>query len=310
MNKTRCGSRFISRLLLGTLLCARAGPLRAQPVISPAFQGASGSIGMTAGAHLMMFSASQVAASVITSGAHTVHSGFFGFWAGSPLVATALSGQATLLSIMTPGGLATASLPADSVAAGTVVTIQLPGSTPPPGAILAAVSGTGFELDPSYHPSAPASLSLSYASADLAGQDPEGLVIARYDALSGFWVALASSVDEGGRVVTAQTGDFGAFQLMGAAPAAAAVPTAKAFPNPLRPSRGHRAMTFTGLPADARLRIYTLKGALVQDLSADAAGRSSWDGRNRSGAQAASGVYFALAQGVGRSAKITVAIER
>lgn len=295
--------------MLGAFLCACARTLHAQALIFPSFQGTSGSIGMTAGAHLMMFSAPQVAAGVITSGAGTVHSGFFGFWSGSPLAATALLGQAMVLSIMTPAGMAIATLPADSVGAGTVVSIRLPASAPAPGVGLIAVAGSRFELNPDYRPSLPTALSLSYASADLSGRSPARLVIARFDEVQNAWAPLPSSVDEPGAVVRAHTGGFGIFQLMLAAPAAAASP-AKAFPNPMRPAQGHRAMAFAGLPPNARLRIYTLTGVLVKELSADPAGSVSWDATNRSGASAASGVYFALAQGAGQTRRITVAIER
>jgi flagellar hook assembly protein FlgD len=50
-------------------------------------------------------------------------------------------------------------------------------------------------------------------------------------------------------------------------------------------------MSFVG-PAGADVRIYTLSGQLVKDLSLAADGTGSWDGTNKSGANVASGVYF------------------
>lgn len=88
------------------------------------------------------------------------------------------------------------------------------------------------------------------------------------------------------------------------------VDSVRAFPNPFRPAQGHTAMTFAELPANARLRIYTLTGELVRDLTADAAGVASWDGRNQAGRDAASGVYFVLAQAEGEKNTFKVVVQR
>ena len=64
-------------------------------------------------------------------------------------------------------------------------------------------------------------------------------------------------------------------------------------PNPLRPALGHTVMTFSKLPPNARIRIYSYLGELLKDLSADALGKAPWDGTNQSGQMVASGVYFA-----------------
>ena len=68
--------------------------------------------------------------------------------------------------------------------------------------------------------------------------------------------------------------------------------------NPLRPTC--EPMTFKNLPAQARLRIYTLTGALVKDITTNSTGRGGgWDGTNQDSSPAASGVYFIFAQGNG-----------
>jgi hypothetical protein len=69
-------------------------------------------------------------------------------------------------------------------------------------------------------------------------------------------------------------------------------------------------MTFSLLPAEARLRIYTISGRLVKDMTADAAGLAGWDGTNESGRPAASGFYFLFIQGAGRSETIKLALQR
>lgn len=88
------------------------------------------------------------------------------------------------------------------------------------------------------------------------------------------------------------------------------VENVRAFPNPFRPARGHTAMTFADLPANARLRIYTLTGEMIRDLEADTAGTATWDGRNQDGRDAASGVYFVLAQAEGDKNTFKVVVQR
>jgi hypothetical protein len=69
------------------------------------------------------------------------------------------------------------------------------------------------------------------------------------------------------------------------------------FPNPLRPATGQAAMHFTDVPPATRLRIYTLSGELVKDISANSFGNATWDGTNQEGKSVASGVYLLHVQG-------------
>jgi hypothetical protein len=83
------------------------------------------------------------------------------------------------------------------------------------------------------------------------------------------------------------------------------------YPNPFRPPRGDTKVTFAHLPANTRIRIYTLAGEKVADLNADnATGLAAWDGNNGSGNHAASGVYLALVEGNDQEKMIKVAVER
>ncbi|MDD5304826.1 MAG: hypothetical protein PHS14_17150 [Elusimicrobia bacterium] len=311
MKKSRDDLRGLAtKLLLGAFLCARAAALHAQALISPSFLGSCGSSGMTAGAQSMIFSAPQTGAAVIMSGVDMVQSGFFGFMIGIMNNATALPGQPIVVTIVTPAGVATASLPADCVPAGTVVSGQIPVSVPAAGGSgLLSVANTAIQINSAYPPARPTSLSISYANADVSGLTPAQFIIARFDAAQNVWVPLLSSVDESNHVVRAQTGHLSLFQVMQSAPSNT-VSTAKAFPNPLRPAQGHKAMAFIRLPANSRIRIYTLKGVLIRELSANASGMASWDGTNQSGASAVSGVYYMFAQGAGEARTLSVAIER
>jgi hypothetical protein len=82
------------------------------------------------------------------------------------------------------------------------------------------------------------------------------------------------------------------------------------FPNPLRPAIGRTPMIFTDLPANTRLRIYTLRGELVNELNTGGSGTTSWDGTNQAGQKAASGVYIVYVQGAGDSKILKVAVQR
>jgi len=82
------------------------------------------------------------------------------------------------------------------------------------------------------------------------------------------------------------------------------------YPNPMRPAKGHTRMTFSHVPAATRIRIFTLAGEKVKDLSANADGTASWDGTNDAGRRVASGVYFALIEGAGDKKRFKIAIQR
>lgn len=86
---------------------------------------------------------------------------------------------------------------------------------------------------------------------------------------------------------------------------------AHAYPTPFTPSSGHDRITFTQMPARATIKIYTLSGRLVKELSKnDSTDSLIWRPvANEQGAPLASGVYpFTLIQpGIGtKQGKIMV----
>jgi hypothetical protein len=120
------------------------------------------------------------------------------------------------------------------------------------------------------------------------------------------WVRLPDSrVRPESRTVTSPVSRFSAFALMGAPFGNAS--DAHIFPNPWRPngpaagdeagrSGSHAGgMTFSQLPSECRIRIYTLSGDLVRELKhSDLSGtlaQERWDGKNSRGDVVASGVY-------------------
>lgn len=88
-----------------------------------------------------------------------------------------------------------------------------------------------------------------------------------------------------------------------------AVPAVYAYPNPYRPGSGVVGVTFTNLPGDAVVYIYTLSGELVRELPSPQAGRMSWDAKNTDGASLAAGVYVFIVKddrGVAGRGKIAI----
>lgn len=295
------------------LLCLQAGAALAADTISPSFQGSSGSGGMSAGVHQMAFSAPQLTASSILSGVHALQSGFFAFLQGMPTAAADTIGSGGgAISFAAPSGSVTVIIPPLAFSGAVGVTLQTPSSFPSssPSANLTG-SGVGVEilLDQAVQPKVDVMLTLTYQAADVAGLDTSRLILARYDTTRNVWVPLVSTADTLSRQVTGRTNHFSVFQIMQAA-ASSTVDTVLAFPNPLRPSQGHTSMTFANLPAEARIRIYTLTGQLVRDFSANAVGMGSWDGRNQSGEKTASGTYVVFAQGAGQKKTFKVIVQR
>jgi len=77
------------------------------------------------------------------------------------------------------------------------------------------------------------------------------------------------------------------------------IDNAHAFPNPYVPSRGHAGITFSQLTQEATVRIYTIRGELVQELfkSDEATDRLAWfPVVNKKGNDVASGVYVFVAE--------------
>jgi len=93
-------------------------------------------------------------------------------------------------------------------------------------------------------------------------------------------------------------------------------PTPHATPNPFRPGSGGSfdasGVTFRSVPAGAKLRIYSIAGALVVELrDEDRDGLIAWDARNSSGKDVSSGVYlFVVDSGSGTPARGKVVIIR
>lgn len=92
-------------------------------------------------------------------------------------------------------------------------------------------------------------------------------------------------------------------------PSAAPTPDARAFPNPWTRAAAPAGVTFDTMAPGSKIELYTMSGRLVRTLEAPA-GTALWDLRNSAGDAAASGYYFYLITGGGRTQKGRLALVR
>jgi hypothetical protein len=164
-------------------------------------------------------------------------------------------------------------------------------------------------------PAQPIWMSVGYRLGDLPlGIDARQLILAYY-APQNTWVPMSPDSSQGSNPVTAQwptsllISQMSYFQLMASIPTTS-LSNGKVYPNPFRPALGHSAITFSQMPANSRIRIYTIVGELVKDLDTDATGMARWDATNKNGQSVASGAYFALVQADGSKIILKVLIQR
>ncbi|MBI4677010.1 MAG: hypothetical protein HY748_05450 [Elusimicrobia bacterium] len=172
-------------------------------------------------------------------------------------------------------------------------------------------TGLGFDISLSrdIQPLKEATVTIGYGDSLPAWVNPSRLVLARYVEGAGIYVPLVTTVDTAAKTLMAKLNHFSTFQVMQRSPSDT-VSTVKVFPNPFRPKLGHAAVTFSDLPALTRVRLYTVAGEKVQDLATNAAGMAAWDGKNLSGANAASGVYYGFAESGTQRKTFKVVVER
>ncbi len=185
-----------------------------------------------------------------------------------------------------------------------------------PASAVSALTPTGIGVTINYFPPAlvlgAITITVPYRLSDLpANIDPARLVLAFYDETDRVWVPLPSVSNVPARLVTAQTWHLSTFQLMQTNPTAG-LSGVKVYPNPYRPNSVTGVMHFADLPPYSEVKIYTFLGELVRKLKADIDGMAQWDGLNRDGREAASGVYIAYVQSPDKksSRSLKVAVER
>ncbi|MEK7747037.1 MAG: hypothetical protein AAB576_10250, partial [Elusimicrobiota bacterium] len=164
-------------------------------------------------------------------------------------------------------------------------------------------------------PAGPVAIAMTYETAWLpAGADPRRLSIARYVPAEDKWSLLPTTVDTGARTLRAQTLHFSLFAPFLVAPGSD-LSSVQAYPVPWEPGSGDASfdapyLTFSGLPADGGVRLFTLQGERIWEGSANLTGIVLWDGRNSHGGRVASGTYLAVISGGGAKAVRRVVLIR
>ncbi len=186
----------------------------------------------------------------------------------------------------------------------------LPFQTSPRRGLLPLWVGLEILTTPQAKPARPVTIIFSYGGINLLGNSEHRLTFARYDAVSGLWIAVPTKIDTERKQLTITLAEFTPLQLMMLVPSDS-VKEARAYPNPFQPNQpGHDQITFDGLPTGTQLKIYTLTGQFVTELTEDGSGKAKWNATNANGAPVASGVYFVRAEGPGGDKILKVAVQR
>jgi hypothetical protein len=194
-------------------------------------------------------------------------------------------------------------VPANSFAEPMTISIA-PQSTLRCGSINPAVSITA---SPSLQPRLPLQLSMSFTPGPGLG-DYSTLGMARYDPESRTCVPLSSRVDTSNNRVSAQINHLSDFQLQQISPSGG-LSGARVFPNPLNSStQGY--FTLDRLPANTRVRIFTLHGEEVFDEVSNASGLVIWKATNKNGRPVGSGIYLAVLEAIGDRHIMKLAVVR
>jgi hypothetical protein len=206
------------------------------------------------------------------------------------------------------------------------VTAQIDPGTFPPGTVVTIIAGVTLDLASprssvakltslgnavgvdisagGQQPLKPVRLTLTYDPLFLPpGQDARRLLIARYDDAAALWTLVPSAVDTSGHRIIATLDHFSSYSPFFAA-AGAALSDGVVFPQPWEagaPSGayGAQALTFANYPDGTKVRLMSLTAELIWEGTAGANGVLTWDGRNKSGRNVASGTYYAIFEGAG-----------
>ena len=208
----------------------------------------------------------------------------------------AASASAIVTSTPTASRDISVTIPAGSFAGQVVINLKILHDMPPPHPVANSdlnSTGIGMEIRvaPTVQPANYATIEISYTDAEVARLDRSKLLLARYDEGSAAWLPLESISYPAQNKVTARTAHFSLFQVMSPA-AAVDLDDIRIYPNPFYPSRGQARVTIDGLPEGTKVKIYTIKGELLWDITVPAMGTVAWNGRNKSGRAVASGLYL------------------
>jgi len=82
------------------------------------------------------------------------------------------------------------------------------------------------------------------------------------------------------------------------------------YPNPVYAARGDSDLRISRISGLVDVRVYTLEGELVHEVSGVAEGEVAWDLLTMNGYQAASGIYIVYVKGTGGTSMRKIAVVR
>ncbi|MDD5629927.1 MAG: T9SS type A sorting domain-containing protein, partial [Elusimicrobia bacterium] len=171
-----------------------------------------------------------------------------------------------------------------------------------------------FELtaDPALQPTRAVYFSVKFNSGEPAPEgismDPKRAVLLRFDPTSCKCVPLRNAGSPTSEGLTAELNHLSIFQV-GSWPASMTPESMRIYPNPYYTAR-ESWLTIDQVPANSRVRFFTLRGEMVLDSVADSNGTFYWQGANRGGRAVASGVYLVVVEGNGKKATRKLAVIR
>ena len=160
-------------------------------------------------------------------------------------------------------------------------------------------------------PQVPVTLNLSYDGPSWATIDAkrQHVVLGRYNPVSGDCLPLDTLLSPGNRTITANLNHFSIFQLMEKT-AASSLSAVRVYPNPFYTNRFQGFITIDNLPAEAKVKIYTLSGEKVWEGTAGTTGILTWNALNKSGVMVGSGIYLAVIDSSAGKKVVKIAVER
>jgi len=188
--------------------------------------------------------------------------------------------------------------------------------TIPPGGVTLPLVGMRLYSENGAQPQVPLTLRFDFTASEKTlgiGTYASQIVLARYNSIAsggtGDCLPLETSIDVGNRLVTATLNHFSDFQLI-VKPAVGDLKSMRVYPNPFYTNRGNGYVTIEPVPANTKIRIYTLSGEKIWEGSGGTPGVIIWKGVNKSGHQVASGIYLGVLDSTAGKKVIKIAVER
>ncbi|MCB4792090.1 MAG: carboxypeptidase regulatory-like domain-containing protein [Elusimicrobia bacterium] len=118
------------------------------------------------------------------------------------------------------------------------------------------------------------------------------LKVFAYSAETRKWEKLPTQIDAENKTAAGITTHFSLFAIFSAPPLT--YDNIRAYPNPYKPGKGHSYIKFDNLTMHTRIQIFTIAGEIVFEKDDINIGEYSWNVKNQSGNDVASGVYICL----------------